>query len=268
LNIGTPTLDTLLQGYRIGTDHGEIAFCGVNLIEGLDENGSLKRIVVDTGHTGRRTSLERELAARGLTPADIDIVVCTHSHWDHVENLNIFKRAEIVLHTNERRYLTKPHENDHACPEWIGPLFDSYQERIREVEEGVQLIPGVEILDAPGHSAGTIAVKADTADGIAVVTGDSIQNATVAVERRNALVFWSNEIATRSIDKLVKIADVIYPGHDQAFRIDDRNNVEYVQDFDLTLTATAPDQPGLRFDPSLAIKQRIMVGIEEQRLPD
>jgi N-acyl homoserine lactone hydrolase len=268
LNIGTPSLDTLLQGYRIGTDRGDIAFCGVNLIEGLDENGALTRIVVDTGHAGLRPALDKELAKRDLTPDDIDMVVCTHSHWDHVENLNIFERAQIVLHHRERRYLTAPHKNDYACPNWIGPLFESYQERIREVEEGVQIIPGVEILDAPGHSAGTIAVKVDTDDGIAVVTGDSIQNATVAVERRNALVFWSDEIATRTIDKLVKIADVIYPGHDQAFRIDARNNVEYVQQFELTLTATARDQPGLSFDSSTALKQHIMPGIEEQRLPD
>jgi glyoxylase-like metal-dependent hydrolase (beta-lactamase superfamily II) len=269
VNIGTPKLDTLLQGYRIGTDQGDIAFCGINMIEGLDENGTLKRILVDTGHAGRRPVLEAELAKRGLTAADIDIVVCTHSHWDHVENLNIFDQAQIVMHRNERRYLDRgPHKNDYACPDWIVPLFESYQSRIREVEEGVQIIPGVEILDAPGHSAGTIAVKTDTVDGIAVITGDSIQNATVAVERRNALVFWNDAMATRTIDKLVSIADVIYPGHDQAFRLDAHNNVEYVQEFQLTLTETARDQPGLTFDPSTALKQHIMPGIEEQRLPD
>jgi N-acyl homoserine lactone hydrolase len=264
----TPTLDSLLQGYRLNTDHGDVAFCGVNMVEGLDENGQLRRIVVDTGHTGRRPALEDELAKRGLTASDIDIVVCTHAHWDHIENLNIFDRAEIVLHRNERRYITAPHKNDYACPDWIPALIDTYQSRIREVEEGVALIPGVEIVDAPGHSAGTIAVRVATSEGTAVITGDSIQNATVAAERRNALVFWNNELATRTIDKLVSIADVIYPGHDQAFRIDANNNIEYVQEFQLTLTETARDQPGLSFDPSLELKQKIMPGIEEQRLPD
>jgi glyoxylase-like metal-dependent hydrolase (beta-lactamase superfamily II) len=263
-----PVVDSLLQGYRLGTDHGDVAFCGVNMIEGLDEQGRLRRIVVDTGHTGRRPVLEDELRRRGLTASDIDVVVCTHAHWDHIENLNIFDRAEIVLHRNERRYITAPHKNDYACPDWINSLMETYQSRIREVEEGVSLIPGVEIVDAPGHSAGTIAVKVDTSDGAAVITGDSIQNATVAAERRNALVFWNNELASRTIDKLVSIADVIYPGHDQAFRIDARNNVEYVQEFQLTLTAAAPDQPGLGFDPSLELKPIIMPGIEEQRLPD
>jgi glyoxylase-like metal-dependent hydrolase (beta-lactamase superfamily II) len=264
----TATLDTLLQGYRIGTDHGDIAFCGVNLVEGRNEEGVLTRILVDTGHTGRRPALEDELRRRGLSAADIDIVVCTHAHWDHIENLNMFERAQIVLHHRERRYATRPHRNDFACPNWVDALLGTYQERIREVEEGTRLLPGVEVVDAPGHSAGTIAVTVATADGVAVVTGDSIQNSTVARERRNALVFWSDELATRTIDKLVTIGDVIYPGHDQAFRIDAHGNVEYVQQFQLTLTQTAPDQPGLAFDPSTELKQVIMPGIGEQRLPE
>ncbi len=262
------TVDTLLQGYRLGSNHGEVAFCAINLIEGLDAHGRERRIIVDTGHAGRRRALERELAKRALKTSDIDVVVCTHAHWDHIENLHLFERAEIVLHKNERRYVTKPHKNDTACPSWIDAIFERFQDKICEVEEGVQLLPGVEIVDAPGHSAGTLAVTARTKDGIAVIAGDSIQNSTVAVERRNALVFWNVEMAARTIDKLVTIGDIIYPGHDQAFRIDDHNAVEYVQDFDLTLTSISPSQPGLSFDESLELHPIIMPGIEEQRLPD
>jgi hypothetical protein len=40
-----------------------------------------------------------------------------------------------------------------------------------------------------------------------------------------------------------------------------------VQEFQLTLTETAADQPGLTFDSSTELKQVIMPGIEEQRLP-
>lgn len=262
-----PKIDTLLEGYRIGTDQGSIAFCGINLIEGVDPDGTPKRIVVDTGHTGRRPNLDRALRERGLTGADIDIVVCTHAHWDHIENLSLFERAEIVLHRRERRYLERPHRNDFATPHWAKLLLDSYQDRIREVEEGARLLSGVEVVDAPGHTAGTIALTAATAGGTAVLSGDSIQNSAVATQRRNSLVFWSDELATRTIDKLVGIADVIYPGHDQAFRIDAHNNVEYVQSYRLTLTNTAPDQPGLSFSTSTKIQQVIMPGIEEQRLP-
>jgi glyoxylase-like metal-dependent hydrolase (beta-lactamase superfamily II) len=259
-------LDTLLQGYRLDTDQGAVAFCAVNMLEAVDASGTLRRIIVDTGHTGRRGALKSELAKRGLGCSDIDMLVCTHAHWDHIENLDLFDRAEILIHRNERRYITKPHRNDTGCPDWVDAVFNRYGNRIREVEEGVVLVPGVEVVDAPGHSAGTIAVTARTDAGTAVIAGDSVQNSTVAVERQNALVFWDNAMASRTIDKLVAIADVIYPGHDQAFRIGPDNRVEYVQKFDLTLVNARADDPGLHFDPGTDFRPVIMAGIEEQRL--
>jgi len=264
---GPVKVDTLLQGYRLDTNQGAVAFCAVNLLEARDETGVVRRVVVDTGHTGRRGPLKAELAKRGLSCSDIDILVCTHAHWDHIENLDVFDRAEILLHKNERRYITRPHKNDTGCPGWIDAVFERYRGRLREVEEGDRVLPGVEIVDAPGHSAGTIAVTANTDEGTAVIAGDSVQNSTVAIERRNALVFWDEALAARSIDKLVKIADVIYPGHDQAFRIDSQNKVEYVQQFELTLVNARADDPGLSFDPGTNFQPVIMPGIEEQRLP-
>jgi N-acyl homoserine lactone hydrolase len=264
LQKGTVTVDTLLQGYRIGSDQGSIAFCGINLVEGLDHEGVLKRVVVDTGHAGRRRALEAELGRRSLSASDIDVVVCTHAHWDHIENLNIFDRAQVVLHADERRYAKRPHKNDFGCPSWVDCVLDFFGDRVREVEEGAQIIPGVEIVEAPGHSAGTIAVTAATSEGLAVISGDAIQNSTVAVERRNALVFWDDEMASRSIEKLLRIGDLVYPGHDQAFRLDSKNRVEYVQPFQLTLTGVAAGQAGLSFDPSTQLAQFIMPGIDEQ----
>ena len=75
-----------------------------------------------------------------------------------------------------------------------------------------------------------------SSDGIAVIAGDSIQNAMVARERRNALVFWNDKLATRSISKLLAIGDVIYPGHDLPFRLTSDGHAEYLHDMELTLT--------------------------------
>jgi N-acyl homoserine lactone hydrolase len=267
VRLTTPNVETLLDGYRLGSDQGYIAFCSVTLVEGLDEQGTLRRILVDTGHTGRRQVLDAALRERGLTRDSIDVVVCTHAHWDHIENLDIFARAEVVLHPDERRYARQPHRNDFACPEWIDTVLTRYGDRIRLAEEGTRLLPGVEIVAAPGHSAGTIAVAVATGAGIAVVAGDSIQNAMVARERRNALVFWNDEMAARTIDKLLAIGDVIYPGHDLPFRVHPGGRTEYLHEFELTLTGVTAGQPGLELtDPGF--QPTVMPGIETQRLPD
>lgn len=267
MRLSSPNVETVLDGYRLGSDQGSIAFCSITLVEGLDDQGVLKRILVDTGHTGRRPALDAALRQRGLTRDSIDTIVCTHAHWDHIENLDIFPQATIVMHPVERRYARRPHRNDFACPEWIDAVLARYEHRIRTVAEGTTLLPGVEIVAAPGHSAGTIAVAVATTDGIAVITGDSIQNAAVARERRNALVFWNNEQATKSISKLLAIGDIIYPGHDLPFRLDAAAEPEYLHDMQLTLTGVEAGQPGLVLQPDMEMRQTIMPGIEEQRLP-
>lgn len=259
-------VETLLQGYRLGSNQGDIAFCGVNLVEGLDEEGQPRLLVVDTGHTGRRMALRRALEARGLSTADIDLVVCTHAHWDHMENLDIFERARFVLHRDERRYARSPHRNDYGCPRWVDAVLELFGDRIVEVEEGVSVLPGVEVIEAPGHSAGTIALAARTADGTAVIAGDAIQSGAVALERRNPLVFWDEKLAAQSVDKLVSIADLVYPGHDQPFRLAG-DRVEYLAELGLTLRNVSPGQPGLGFETPEP-EYWVMPGIEEQRLPD
>lgn len=248
-------VDTLLQGYQVESKEGDIAFCGVNLIEAPDGSGGTTRIVVDTGHFGRGVVLRRALADRGLSASDIDVLLLTHAHWDHVQGIQYFDNAKIVTHPKELNYISNPHSKDHATPAWTKAMLDQYD--IRSVTEGHDLAPGVSVVEAPGHSPGTIALSVETDDGVAMITGDSIQNAMVAQQRRNALVFWNEEQANRSVDKLVRLSDVIYPGHDQAFRITGDNQVEYVAEFSFGLRRVLPDTPGLTFDLEPELKPQI-----------
>ena len=240
-----PTVHTLLQGSRLSADSGDIAFCGVNLIEGADADGHLRRIVVDTGHVGCGTALRRALAARGLTGSDIDTVVLTHAHWDHMQNLDPFDRAVIRVHHAELDYLKDPHAADFGTPRWTKAVLDCFD--VRSITGGVELLPGVVVVEAPGHSAGTIALAVTTDDGTAVVSGDSIQDSRVARHRRNSLVFWNEEQANRSVAELVDMADVIYPGHDRAFRLSATGAVEYVQELCVTISGIDASTPGVTF---------------------
>ena len=70
-----PDIDLILEGWSVGMDQGNAAFCGVTFIRGATKN-----ILVDVAHVGRRSLLVDNLAKAGLTPADIDTVVLTHSH--------------------------------------------------------------------------------------------------------------------------------------------------------------------------------------------
>lgn len=242
-----PRVETVLQGSLLGSNQGGIAFCAVTLVEGTDSSGKLKRILVDTGSSGRVGALGDALARRGLAPSDIDAVVFTHAHWDHIQILDPFAHAPFHMHPAELDYIKNPHAGDHATPRWTKAVLDGYD--VRSVTGGTELMPGVSIVEAPGHSAGTIAVAVETDAGIAVVTGDSIQSAEVATQGRNALVFWNEAQANASVKRLVELADVIHPGHDLSFRILESGAVEYTDTVDLTITGMAPGTPGLTLLP-------------------
>lgn len=241
-----PRIETLLAGSMISTDQGEIAFCSVNLVEVAGTDGRPRRIVVDTGHVGRHRALRQALASRGLSPEDIDTVVLTHAHWDHVQNVSLFPAARVLLHSAELRYARAPHALDSATPPWTAAILD--RNPIVEVAEGDEVAPGVTIVEAPGHSPGTLAVAVAGADGTAVITGDAIQDGRVALEGRNALVFFDEERANASVRKLVALSELVYPGHDRAFRLEG-GRLRYVEPLAMCLTHARPDLEGLSFDP-------------------
>ena len=258
----TPTIDVVMQGYAFGTSTGLPALCGVFLIEGPDANGTPTRILVDPAHVGRRPFLWEELAKRKLGPRDIDLVILTHSHWDHMQNLDVFAHAPLLVHPAERQYSLNPHINDWATPSWTGLVLETMQ--IREVSEGDVIIPGVGIVDMPGHSPGSIGITVDTAEGLSVITGDAIHFASVVKTKINPLVFWSAEQATRSIERVVEMADILYPGHDQPFRVTAEGEIEFTMKKDITIIGLTPDTPGVSFTDASARQPWVMPGIEEQ----
>jgi glyoxylase-like metal-dependent hydrolase (beta-lactamase superfamily II) len=260
-DITAPRIDVLLEGFSLGTDAGLPALCAVLLIEGPDAAGRPTRILVDPAHVGRRTFLWEALERRGLSPGDIDLVVLTHAHWDHVQNIDVFEHAPLLLHPLERRYCQNPHPNDWATPAWTGDILERMD--IREISEGDELIPGVGVIELTGHTAGSIGITVASSDGVSLLTGDALHYASVALSRHNPLVFWDSRQAEASIDRALSLADVIYPGHDQAFRLDSAGAVDYVQPFQLGLTGIARDRPGLSFTNATR-EPWTMPGIEDQ----
>jgi N-acyl homoserine lactone hydrolase len=256
-----PRIDVVLDGFAISTSAGRLAMCEVVLIEGNGPDGRPVRILVDPAHVGRRVNLLDALASAGLAAADIDMVVLTHGHWDHVQNIDVFGHAPVYLHPDERRYCGRPHRNDWATPAWTGDILERMQ--LREIAEGDELIPGVSVLDLPGHSPGSIGIAVQGEHGLSLVTGDAVHSGSAALTRQSPLVFWDAGAAVASIDRAVGMADVIYPGHDRPFRLTAGRQIEYLRPFSLTIRGTLPGRPGLRFDGTAA-EPWVMPGIEEQ----
>ena len=217
----SPRVDLLVQGWTLNTSEGRLGFCGVTLIETPG-----RRILVDVAQVGRRMLILERLSQRGLSPTDIDTVVLTHAHWDHLLNADLFEHAEFVVHTDEREYVRQPHPNDWATPKYTNAILERL--RVRQVREGDQVAPGVTVIETPGHTVGSISLLVDGPDGPICVAGDALPHARSVFTGLPAIIFDREERARASIRKILDAAAIIYPGHDRPFRREPNGHTSYL----------------------------------------
>ena len=132
------------------------------------------RILVDTGMTELHPAVVAAFDPR-LYPLNrqdfdisgIDIVVNTHLHADHCGGNHLFAGKPIYV---QRRELDDAHSDEAEYPirEWV----DAPGVRYVPVEGEHQLVPGIRLVPAPGHTAGMQVVVVETGGRPIVVGGD------------------------------------------------------------------------------------------------
>lgn len=123
--------------------------------------------------------MEAALAARGAQPADVDLVIWTHLHWDHAGKPELFTKAEFVVSREELRYAIAPCPIHYVAYEAVQlglePTFLKVLPRTRPIEMVEQeILPGLRIIPTPGHSVGSMSVAVSTTAGPYVLTGDAV----------------------------------------------------------------------------------------------
>jgi len=133
--------------------------------------------------TGVRGRLPEELAAVGIEPSAIDIVVITHVHDDHTgwtlaEGTAdpMFPRARYLLHPADRELLASSEDpEDRAIDDAeIAPL-----ERAGVLDPSADrqaLTPELTLVHAPGHTPGHQVVLIDSDGERAIVSGDLVNH--------------------------------------------------------------------------------------------
>ena len=223
-----PTVDLLLRGYNVATDQGSLGASTVTLVRGQ------KNILVDVGPYGRRALLEAALRQRGLTPDDIDVVVITHAHWDHAQNVDLCKRARLLISRAEVEYTRSPRPGDFATPSYFAATLQGLD--VEYAREGMQPEPGVTIIETPGHTAGHLSVVVETDQGAVVLAADALSDADSLDRGHPFIIFWDVEQAVASMKKILARGSVIYPGHDRPFRVVDGRPEYLVPPQGITIT--------------------------------
>ncbi len=172
-------------------------------------------------------SFEEGLAKEGLTPDDIDIIVHSHLHHDHVGNTSKCKRAEVYVQEDEWAFAMAPHplQSQYYPPE----LLKGWKMRL--IKGDRELFPGIEILHTPGHTPGTQSLAVQTKEGITVIPGfccttHTFEEPAKALPPGHPFGHWevfTPAIATdlcqayNSTLRIKTIADVLLPCHGPGF---------------------------------------------------
>ncbi|MDA5145668.1 MBL fold metallo-hydrolase [Streptomyces sp. AD681] len=213
-DVPAPVVDTVLRGHALFSDQGSAGLCGVYLVE-----QGPRRILFDCGHTGRRKALHRALARRGLSTDDVDTLVLSHTHWDHMQNADLFPHAEILVHPEELARLGEESAHDPAAPPWSAAVLRGLA--VRPVTDGREIAPGVTVVGLPGHTPGSIGLAVDTGAGTALLSGDAVSSAKALRARCCTVVTTGQAAAARTMERVRSTAAFVYPGHDRPFTVVD-----------------------------------------------
>jgi N-acyl homoserine lactone hydrolase len=131
------------------------------------------RILVDTGMTELHPLVAdmdprlRSLDAQGFDVASIAMVVNTHLHFDHCGGNVLFAGHPIYV---QRRELEDARTQDeYTIREWVDAPGVDYV----PVDGDLDLVPGVRLVPAPGHTPGSQIVVVETGEGPQVIAGDT-----------------------------------------------------------------------------------------------
>jgi glyoxylase-like metal-dependent hydrolase (beta-lactamase superfamily II) len=124
-------------------------------------------VLVDTGAGPKPRAFFPDGEARllgVLAPEEVDIVVHTHLHIDHVGWTGSFPNARYVVHENEWSYFMS--ESSLAERPHLGEKVLPLADRVELVTQEVEIAPGVRVQPSPGHTPGHMIVRTD---GLAVI---------------------------------------------------------------------------------------------------
>jgi glyoxylase-like metal-dependent hydrolase (beta-lactamase superfamily II) len=182
----------------------------------IEANGA--RILVDTGNgpqpgaDGKPASkLRASLAATGLTPADIDVVLLTHLHGDHVGGLwdadgsELFSKARFVVHKDEFAFWSGATPDMSKTPNlpdgWKQGIvagakkaLAAISSRVQQVSDGDVLAAGVKVKHFPGHTPGLMGLTVSSGDQQLVIANDVMHNETLSLRRPAMQVMFDTDI--------------------------------------------------------------------------
>ena len=129
-------------------------------------------VLIDTGPAGKIGETGRlpgALSALGVKPDDIDALILTHLHFDHISGAiaggqRTFRNAEVYADRRDVVHFTDPAKRA-AAPDFLRSSFDAAGElvrlypRLNRIDGEREIARGISIVDLTGHTPGHVGVR-------------------------------------------------------------------------------------------------------------
>jgi glyoxylase-like metal-dependent hydrolase (beta-lactamase superfamily II) len=197
--VGNPDMQTAVNAYLINT--------GEHLV--LVDVGAAKVFGPTLGH------IAANLKAAGYEPAQVDTIVITHLHGDHIGGLNdanaqpIFTKATILVPQADNDFWLSQKIADGA-PAEAQPFFKIARDTAaaylaagqwKTFTIGDALVPGIHAVNADGHTPGHTAYAVQSEDKKLLIWGDLVHAHSVQISKPDVAIEFDIDqkkaIATR-----------------------------------------------------------------------
>jgi glyoxylase-like metal-dependent hydrolase (beta-lactamase superfamily II) len=130
--------------------------------------------------------LREALAAAGVDPDSVDIVINSHLHWDHCGGNTVLRAGQPAAAFPRARYFAPHGEWEHAhrrlardAVSYIDANYDPLVEsgQMTLVEGDCEIVPGIRMRPAPGHNRDMCVVTAESAGAVFCFLADLVPTA-------------------------------------------------------------------------------------------